>query len=153
MLYRERLLPGVTITLLSFGLFLMVGVAYSAAFGSFVGIALALIISAIYIFFAITTAPQIRIHEEAGVMFLSAGHATIDISIIGSTRQLSDTQRIEVKRGGRSDTAFSLVKGNFPVVELEISDPSDPHGNWCLSSRTPDTLIQAIDSARGPKIL
>jgi hypothetical protein len=152
MLYRERLLPGATILLLSFGLFLMVGIAYSAAFGSLIGIFLALIISAIYVIFAITTAPQIRVDEHAGDAFLSAGRARINIGIIRSARELTDEEQRAVARGSRNDTAFHLTQGKFPVVELEIADPLDPHKNWCLSSRTPEKLIQAILSAQGPKI-
>lgn len=152
MLYRERLLPGVTILLLGFGLFLMVGIAYSAAFGSLVGIILALIISAIYVIFALTTAPQIRIDGRAGDAFLSAGRARLNVSIIRSVRELSAEEQREVARGRRHDTAFHLTQGKLPVVELEISDPLDPHRNWCLSSRTPQKLIHAILSAQGPKI-
>ncbi len=152
MLYRERLLPGVTILLFGFGLFLMVGIAYSAAFGSFVGIILALIISAIYLIFALTTAPQIRVEGQAGDAFLSAGRARINVSIIRSARELTVDEQREVARGARNDTAFHLTRGKLPVVELEVSDPLDPHRNWCLSSRTPDKLIHAILSAQGPKI-
>lgn len=152
MLYRERLLPGATILLLGFGLFLMVGIAYSAAFGSLVGIFLAIVISAIYIIFAVTTAPQIRVDGQAGDAFLSAGRAKINVSLIGSARELTVEEQGQVARGTRNDTAFHLTQGKLPVVELEISDSLDPHRNWCLSSRTPDRLINAILSAQGPKI-
>lgn len=152
MLYRERLLPGLTILLLGFGLFLMVGVAYSAAFGSLAGILLAIGISAIFIILAVTMAPQIRVDGQAGDAFLSAGRAKVNISIIGAAHELTFDEQREVARGTRNDTAFQLIKGKLPVVELEISDPLDPHRNWCLSSRTPQKLIQAIRSAQGPKI-
>jgi hypothetical protein len=152
MLYRERLLPGATILLLAFGLFLMVGVAYSAAFGSFVGIFLAIAISAIYIIFAVTTAPQIRLDGHVGDAFLSAGRARINVAIIHSAYELTVEEQHEVARGTRNDTAFHLIQGKLPVVELEISDPLDPHRNWCLSSRTPEKLIHAILSAQAPKI-
>ena len=152
MLYRERLLPGATILLLGFGLFLMVGIAYSAAFGSLVGIFLAIFISAIYIIFAVTTAPQVRVDAGAGEAFLSAGRARINVSIISSARELTLEEQDEVVRGRRNDTAFHLTQGKLPIVELEISDPLDPHRNWCLSSRTPEKLIHAILSAQGPKI-
>lgn len=152
MLYRERLLPGATIMLLGFGLFLMVGVAYSAAFGSLVGIFLAIAISAVYVIFAVITAPQIRIDGPSGNAFLSAGRAKIKIAIIGSAQELTVEQQREVARGTRNDTAFYLIQGKLPVVELEISDPLDPHRIWCLSSRSPEKLIQAIHSAQGPKI-
>jgi hypothetical protein len=152
MLYRERLMPGATILLLGFGLFLMVGIAYSAAFGSFVGIFLALIISTIYVIFAVTTAPQIRIEGHAGNALLFAGRARISLVDIRSARELTFEEQREVARGTRNDTAFQLIQGKLPVVELEISDPMDPHKNWCLSSRTPERLIQAILSANGPKI-
>lgn len=152
MLYRERLMPGATILLLGFGLFLMVGIAYSAAFGSFVGIFLAILISAIYVIFAVTTAPQIRIEGHAGDSLLSAGRARISLADIRSARELTFEEQREVVRGIRNDTAFRLTQGKLPIVELEISDPTDPHKNWCLSTRTPERLIQAILSAQGPKI-
>lgn len=150
--YRERLLPGATILFLGFGLFLMVGIAYSAAFGSLVGIVLALGVSGVYLIFAVTTAPQIRVEAESDGLYLWAGRARINISMIGSAHQLTPTEQREVELGTRNDTAFNLVKGKLPVVELAITDPQDPHGYWYLSSRTPEDLIQAVTSAQGPKI-
>jgi hypothetical protein len=150
--YRERLLPGAPILLLGLGLFLMVGLAYSAALGSLVGILLALGVSILYIIFSITNAPQIRVETRPGGVFLSAGRARINVAIIGSIQQLTPAQRHEVVLGTRNDTAFNLVKGKLPVVELCISDPQDPHGYWYLSSRAPEELIQAISLGQGPKI-
>lgn len=129
----------------------MVGVAYSAAFGTVIGIVLALIIGALYVIFAVATAPQIRVEGRKGVYTLTAGRATVDIATIGSVRALTTAEQIDVTRGMRSDTAFSIIKGKLPVVELDIADPLDPHGRWCLSSRSPQELILAIDTARGPK--
>lgn len=150
--YRERLLPGAPILLLGLGLFLMVGLAYSAAFGSLIGILLALGISTAYIIFAITSAPQIRVDTTSGGGFLSAGRARINIAMIGTAIELTPTQNREVDLGTRNDTAYRVIKGKLPVVEVAISDPLDPHGFWHLSSRTPQKLIQAISSAQGPKI-
>lgn len=138
--------------LLGFGLFLMVGVAYSAAFGSLGGVLLAIGVSTIFIVFAITTAPQIRVEEIEGEIFLRAGRAKINVEVIGSAHELSVGERLEVTRGTRNDTAFQMTKGNFPVVEFEILDLLDPHRNWCLSSRTPAKLIDAIHTAKGPEI-
>ncbi len=151
MLYRERLLPGPTILLLGVGLFLMIGIAYSAAFGNLVGIVLALSISALSLILAVATAPQIRVEVREGEYSLTAGRATVSIAIIGSMSELTPLQRLDLTRGRHSDTAYSIIKGKLPVVELEIIDPLDPHGTWCLSSRNPGKFIDAILSARGPK--
>lgn len=150
--YRERLLPGAPILLLGLGLFLMVGLAYSAAFGSLIGILLALGISTVSIIFAVATAPQIRVDTSSGEGFLSAGRARINVALIESAHQLTETHQREVELGTRNDTAFNIIKGKLPIVEVAISDPVDPHGFWHLSSRTPQKLIQAISSAQGPKI-
>lgn len=152
MLYRERLLPGATILLLGLGLFLMVGLAYSAAFGSLTGILLALVISVAYIIFAVTTSPQIRVEARSGEVFLLAGRAKVNTALISTARQLSPAEQREVSLGVRNDTAFNLIKGKHPVVELAISDPLDPHGYWYLSSRAPEDLMQAISHSQGPKI-
>jgi len=151
MLYRERLLPGPTILLLGIGLFLMVGVAYSAAFGSLIGILLALFIGSMYFIFAVVTAPQIRVDKYQGEYVLTAGRASVGIATIGSARELTSEEQRDVKRGTRNDTAFSIIKGKLAVVEIELTDPADPHGNWCLSSRNPGKFISAIDTAKGPK--
>ena len=71
MLYRERLLPGLTMILLGIGLFLMVGVAYSAAFGTVAGIALGIIASAIYLLVAIASAPYIGVERREVVTSFS----------------------------------------------------------------------------------
>jgi hypothetical protein len=151
-IYRERLLPGATIMFLGFGLFLMVGIAYSAAFGSMVGIVLALGISTVYFVFAITTAPQIRVEAHSDQLFLSAGRARINIAMISFAHQLTSTEQREVQLGTRNDTAFTMIKGKLPVVELGISDSSDPHRYWYVSSRSPEELIRAISTAQGPEI-
>ncbi|MFY9208891.1 MAG: DUF3093 family protein [Candidatus Nanopelagicales bacterium] len=150
MLYRERLLPGLTMILLGIGLFLMVGVAYSAAFGTVAGIALGIIASAIYLLVAIASAPYIGVERRESGYFLLAGRAAIDVSLIGNVHELSDLEREQLERGTRSDTAFRISKGQLPVIELAIIDPSDPHGTWCLSSRKPHELMQAISKAQGP---
>ncbi|NQW31217.1 MAG: DUF3093 family protein [Actinomycetales bacterium] len=151
MLYRERLLPGPLVLGLGVALFLMVGVAYSGAFGSLLGVFLGLSVSALFIGFAFATAPHIRLEERDGACFLAAGRARISVEIIGSVTQLSPTQRVEIRRGRSADTAFSMIRGSLPVVELEISDPLDPHGLWCLSTRHPQGLMRAIAAAKGPK--
>ncbi|GEM_PF-322319 len=151
MLYRERLLPGPLILALGVALFLMVGAAYSRAFGSVLGVALGLLVSALFIGFACATAPYIRLEESDGACFLTAGRARISIEIVGSVSQLSPDRRVEIRRGRSADTAFSLIRGSLPVVELEILDPLDPHGLWCLSTRNPQELIRAITTAKGPK--
>ena len=151
MLYRERLLPGPLILALGVTLFLMVGAAYSRAFGSVLGVALGLLVSALFIGFACATAPYIRLEESDGACFLTAGRARISIEIVGSVSQLSPDRRVEIRRGRSADTAFSLIRGSLPVVELEILDPLDPHGLWCLSTRNPQELIRAITTAKGPK--
>ena len=151
MLYRERLLPGPMILALGVALFLMVGAAYSRAFGSILGVALGLLVSALFLGFAFATAPYIRLEESDGVCSLTAGRARISIQIVGSVTQLSPARRVEIRRGRSADTAFSLIRGSLPVVELEISDPLDPHGLWCLSTRNPQELIRAITAAKGPK--
>jgi hypothetical protein len=151
MLYRERLLPGPLILALGVALFLMVGAAYSRAFGSVLGVALGLLVSALFIGFACATAPYIRLEESDGACFLTAGRARISIEVVGSASQLSPDRRVEIRRGRSADTAFSLIRGSLPVVELEILDPLDPHGLWCLSTRNPQELIRAITTAKGPK--
>ena len=112
----------------------------------------AIIISAIYVIFAVATAPQIRIEGHTGNALLSAGRARISLADIRSARELTFEEQRGVARGTRNDTAFQLTQGKLPMVELEISDPMDPHKNWCLSTRTPERLIQAILSAHGPEI-
>ena len=151
MLYRERLLPGPLILALGVALFLMVGAAYSRAFGSVLGVAFGLLVSALFIGFACATAPYIRLEESDGACYLTAGRARISIEIVGSVSQLSPDRRVEIRRGRSADTAFSLIRGSLPVVELEILDPLDPHGLWCLSTRNPQELIRAITTAKGPK--
>ena len=151
MLFSERLLPGPLILALGVALFLMVGAAYSRAFGSVLGVALGLLVSALFIGFACATAPYIRLEESDCACSLTAGRARISIEIVGSVSQLSPDRRVEIRRGRSADTAFSLIRGSLPVVELEILDPLDPHGLWCLSTRNPQELIHAITTAKGPK--
>jgi len=107
-------------------------------------------VSAIYLLVAIASAPYIGVERRESGYFLLAGRAAIDVSLIGNVHELSDLEREQLERGTRSDTAFRISKGQLPVIELAIIDPSDPHGTWCLSSRKPHELMQAISKAQGP---
>jgi hypothetical protein len=55
-----------------------------------------------------------------------------------------------LQRGRLLDArAWLLIRGWVgPVVKIDLADASDPTPYWIVSTRTPDALVAAIDTAR-----
>lgn len=78
---------------------------------------------------------------------LRAGDWTIEWRWVGKAVPL-DAAATHDRLGPRADAAAALrVRPYIPAsVEVEITDPADPHPYWLLSSRRPSALAAAINA-------
>lgn len=85
---------------------------------------------------------------EHGV--LTAGRARIPVRMLGRAETL-DADELRAAIGPRLDArAHLLVRGYIHRgVRIEVTDPDDPTPYWVLTTRRPQTLLDAIEAARG----
>ncbi|KWX00341.1 hypothetical protein TH66_16085 [Carbonactinospora thermoautotrophica] len=88
-----------------------------------------------------------RIRVADGV--LEAGRAAIPLSAVGTVRALTAEEAREL-RGPKADPrAYLLLRGYLPrAVYVEVADPADPTPYWYVSTRRPDELAAALNSAK-----
>ena len=78
-----------------------------------------------------------------------AGKARIPLELVGEvTGYRADEARLE--RGPRLDArAWLLIRGWIdPVIKVPVNDPADPVPYWIVSTRRPDSIIEAIVRAQ-----
>ncbi len=80
---------------------------------------------------------------------LVAGEARIPVSALGAAEVL-DAEEARAWRTYKADPrAFMLMRGCVPrAVRIEVTDPADPTPYVYLSSREPEALAAALESAR-----
>ncbi|HOB03955.1 MAG TPA: DUF3093 domain-containing protein [Propionibacteriaceae bacterium] len=81
---------------------------------------------------------------------LQAGAAHLPLQYAGTVTQLNGPALRE-RMGVRADPRAYLLYRAFcdGAVEVEVTDPADPHPYWLVSSRRPDQLATAIQAAKG----
>ncbi|MFJ9809392.1 DUF3093 domain-containing protein [Streptomyces sp. NPDC101158] len=80
---------------------------------------------------------------------LVAGDARIPVSALGVPEVL-DVEEARAWRSYKADPrAFMLMRSYVPTaVRVEVTDPADPTPYVYLSSRDPEALVSALESAR-----
>ncbi|KOG37745.1 DUF3093 domain-containing protein [Streptomyces resistomycificus] len=81
--------------------------------------------------------------------FLIAGEAKIPVSALGDA-EILDPEEARAWRTYKADTrAFLLLRAYIPTaLRVEVTDPADPTPYLYLSTREPERLAQALESAR-----
>jgi hypothetical protein len=88
-----------------------------------------------------------RVSVRDGV--LTAGRARIDVSQLGEAVALSpDDTRLLAGREADARAYLLLRPYLRRAVRVEIADPADPTPYWLLSTRRPDGLVTALQTAR-----
>ncbi|GAB3964391.1 DUF3093 domain-containing protein [Streptomyces sparsus] len=89
---------------------------------------------------------SVRIRVVAGS--LVAGSARIPLSALGRAEAL-DAEQARAWRTHKADpTAFMVLRAYVPTaVRVEVTDPADPTPYVYLSSRRPERLVAALESA------
>ena len=110
-----------------------------------VGIVVAAVLYAGCAALLIAASPVIEVTEES----FRAGRARLPLKFVGETVAYQEPEAT-LQRGRLLDArAWLLIRGWVkPVVKIEITDPADPVPYWLISTRKPDAVIDALQSAR-----
>jgi Protein of unknown function (DUF3093) len=90
---------------------------------------------------------SVRIRVVGGSLI--AGEAKIPVTALGAAEVL-DVEEARAWRTHRADArAFMLLRAYVPgALRVEVTDPDDPTPYLYLSTREPEQLAAALDSAR-----
>lgn len=88
---------------------------------------------------------RIRIVGDA----LIAGEAKIPVAALGEA-EILDAEEARAWRTYKADTrAFMLLRAYIPTaLRVQVTDPADPTPYLYLSTREPEQLVAALESAR-----
>ncbi|WP_329269934.1 DUF3093 domain-containing protein [Streptomyces sp. NBC_01451] len=88
---------------------------------------------------------RIRVVGDA----LIAGEAKIPVAALGEA-EILDAEEARAWRTYKADTrAFMLLRSYIPTaLRVEVTDPADPTPYLYLSTREPQRLVAALESAR-----
>lgn len=80
---------------------------------------------------------------------LRVGRAALSWEWLGEVSQL-DRAETAARIGPEADHAgYFALRGYVPTaVEVEVTDPSDPHPRWLVSTRRPAELAAALEHGR-----
>ncbi|MEV8030876.1 DUF3093 domain-containing protein [Streptomyces sp. NPDC086182] len=80
---------------------------------------------------------------------LIAGDARIPVSALGDT-EILDQEEARAWRTYKADTrAFMLLRSYIPTaLRVQVTDPADPTPYLYLSTREPERLVAALETAR-----
>jgi len=143
--FRERLVPGpmlfVALLLLIPGVALIV-TPISAAIAFPISIV-------VYVLAAGSFLLMSPVLEVSGGRF-TAGRAGIPIELLGRIDVL-DADRLRAVIGPGADArAYLMLRGYIHSgLRIEVRDPADPAPYWVVTTRKPETLRAAIETARG----
>ena len=110
-----------------------------------VGIAVAVVLYAGCVAVLIANSAVVQVTTEA----FHAGRARLPIQFIGETAGFREPEAT-VQRGARLDArAWLLIRGWVsPVVRVTVTDDHDPTPYWLVSTRHPEKLVEAIETAQ-----
>lgn len=147
-IYTERLWP--SIGMWSFALIMTVslGIAYGRAYGIDLGILVGSAASAAIVFALIKSTPTIRIDE----LNFQAGKARMPLRFIGKVQILDESQSRRARStDAHKDAHFQLRGGIKQTLIVEITDETDPHPYWQISTRRPVELSKMLIDAKPKK--
>ena len=139
--YTERLWP--SIGMWSFALIMTVslGIAYGRAYGINLGIVVGAAASALVIFGLLKSTPTIRVDE----LNFEVGKARMPLKFIGKIQILDEAQSRRARStDAHKDAHFQLRGGIKQTLIVEITDQTDPHPYWQISTRNPKQLVEIL---------
>ena len=140
--FRERLGPPWWVWVVGALLGAPLAVAYGAAFGSLSGWLVCAAYLAILCITLIATSPVICVDD----LVIRAGRARLPLHYVGTVSALYP-ERMSNAKGINGDRAAYLVIRNWcshTGVLIEVTDETDPHPFWLVTSRDPQGLAAAL---------
>jgi len=110
-----------------------------------VGIVVAIVLYAGCCAGLLLSAPRIEVTETEFI----AGRARLPLSAVGAASAYSGEEAV-MERGQRLDArAWLLLRGWVqPVVRVNVEDAADPTPYWLVSTRHPESVVAALESAK-----
>jgi len=145
LLFSERLWPGLGICAFLVAMTGSLGIAYAHAYGTAAGLLVGfsstfLILGSLFI-----NAPVIRVDD----LVLRAGKARLPLQYIGEIRRLDKLATKVAMRSNAHHQAYLLVRSWVPQsLVITVTDTTDPHPYWQISSRKIGALLGALESAK-----
>lgn len=147
--YREWVGPPPTWWVLS----VLFNLSWLAAFGFSLGPVAGVVafVCAQGLVTAVFLATAIRLELAGGE--LRVGRAVLELAYVSAAAGL-DPKAAAERSGPKADIRAHLVLRPYvkSAVELTLSDPADPVPYWLVSTRRPDDLAQAVQTARAARL-
>ena len=142
--YREKLLPGLWIYLIS-GLLVPASLIIFAPISEVAGVIVAIVLYGGTVAVLALGSPVIQLRDGR----LSVGAAQIPVDFVGTTEGFTGAAAT-AERGLRLDArAWLCFRGWIdPVLKINLTDPDDPTPYWLVSTRKPADLAAAIAAAK-----
>lgn len=143
--YTERLWPSIGLWFFVLIMTVSLGIAYGRAYGTDVGVIVGAIASGAGIFGLLKNTATIRIDE----LNLQVGRARMPLRFIGPVQILDEQQSRRARStDAHRDAFFQLRGGVKQTLIVKITDQSDPHPYWQISSRNPNLLAEKLTEAK-----
>lgn len=143
--FQERLWPSLGMWVFAFIMTTSLGIAYGQAYGSQLGLLVAIFTTLAIAIGLVVNTPLIQIDE----LNFRAGRARLPLAYVGKIQKLDDQQSRRARStDANSNAHFQLRGGIKNTVIIEVTDPQDPHPYWQISTRNPDLLIAVLSSAK-----
>jgi hypothetical protein len=143
--FQERLWPSIGMWVFAFIMTTSLGIAYSQAYGTELGLIVAISTTLAVAVGLIVNTPLIQIDE----LNFRVGRARLPLQYVGKIQVLDDAQSKRARStDANSNAHFQLRGGIKSSVIIEVTDPQDPHPYWQVSTRKPDSLVAALAKAK-----
>lgn len=143
--YTERLWHSVGMWFVALVMTASLGIAYGGAYGINLGVIVGVVASTAVIFALLKNTPTIRIDE----LNFQVGRARMPLRYIGKVQILDETQSQRARSThAHKDAYFQLRGGVKQTLIVEITDESDPHPYWQISTRKPEELAAKLSAAQ-----
>jgi hypothetical protein len=143
--FQERLWPSLGQWTFAFIMTSSLGIAYGRAYGADLGIVVGIAATFVVAIGLVVNTPLIQIDE----LNFRVGRARLPLQYVGKIQKLDAEQSRRARStDANSNAHFQLRGGIKNTVIVEVTDAQDPHPYWQVSTRNPDGLITALNSAK-----
>ncbi len=142
--YAERLWPAWWSWVLAPALVSVLAIAYGSAYQATAGWAIFLVGTGVAYVALIALSPVIRVDDQV----FRAGRARLPLRYVGTVTLLDRAGLRERLRSGDARAYLVLRSWATPAAVLvDVTDETDPHPCWIVSSRHPAALANALTEA------
>ena len=143
--FQERLWPSLGMWTFAFIMTISLGIAYGRAYGNELGLIVAVTTTLAVAVGIVVNTPLVQVDE----LNFRAGRARLPLQYVGQIQILDEKQSRRARStDANSNAHFQLRGGIKSTLIVEVTDPQDPHPYWQVSTRKPDALIAALNSAK-----